>query len=371
MWIFGTSDNPWDPYYHVSIPYHRDSILERGLEAREPLGNEPGVYAYPKYNVDTHAQGLDLWTIDPRHYEWNKDYNTEGAVFSPRPIDPAHLRLLHSGKIAGGFSQQDLFTCSNCGGHQMTEPKRLGGGWSQTCTICGRSRMVDPTHPFIQSIMNMQPEYPAELQELNTMRPMNVFGGRWRLVGDDGREDDDPETHAHDQPVKPDIITWRIINAADIEKTPDETRNEQHAPEGRKNDMNNHDDSIAHWVPPVLFHWTEARMAPYINDEGFPRHGVYLTKDDDVDKLNGDVPQMLKPLRVAIDTAHLDPHLFGQSDTEGYGGSPENALAAQGNIYYTGTIPKEAILGMDKVNAPGLWDTDAIVPESVGYEWGL
>lgn len=132
-----------------------------------------------------------------------------------------------------------------------------------------------------------------------------------------------------------------------------------------------HSDSVSHWVPPVLFHWTEARMAPYLHDQGFPRQGVYLTTDDDVDKLNPDVPQMLKPLRVAIDTAHLDHSQFGNSDSEGYGGSPESALAAQGNVYYKGTIPKEAILGMDKVGTPDKWDLDPIVPESVGYEWGL
>jgi hypothetical protein len=71
----------------------------------------------------------------------------------------------------------DIFTCNHCGSHAMTEPKQLGNQWTQTCTACGRSRNVPGTHPLINALRTMEPEYPALLNEVGPQRPMNYFGG--------------------------------------------------------------------------------------------------------------------------------------------------------------------------------------------------
>lgn len=77
-------------------------------------------------------------------------------------------------KQSGGFNQ-DPFTCSRCGSHRLSEPVKQGNGYGQTCLDCGRSRMLDPSHPLF-NWYQQQTQYPAQLQELNQGRPMNMFG---------------------------------------------------------------------------------------------------------------------------------------------------------------------------------------------------
>ena len=124
------------------------------------------------------------------------------------------------------------------------------------------------------------------------------------------------------------------------------------------------------WLPSVLFHWTEARLAPMIDSEGLNLAGVYLTTaDDPAGEWNPDIPDMIHPLRVAVDTAQLNPDLFGlDEDTgEGYAGPAHRTLEASGNLYYKGSIPRSAILALDKFDAPEDWHTEDINPEALGY----
>lgn len=101
-------------------------------------------------------------------------------------------------------------------------------------------------------------------------------------------------------------------------------------------------------LPPLMYHWTEARNAPWIADEGLRGPGVYLTLDDDPNQLNADIPSMDIPFRVTVDTSALSPDLIGQSATEGYPGTIEHNLRAHGNLYYNGSIPPSAIVEMRK-----------------------
>jgi len=104
----------------------------------------------------------------------------------------------------------------------------------------------------------------------------------------------------------------------------------------------------ASWIPPVLYHWTEARNAPYIHEEGL--RPCYLTSDSDVNNLNADIPAMEVPFRVTVDTSSLSPEAFGfdENTGEGYGGTAEQAHAASGNTYYKLPIPPSAIIEMSK-----------------------
>lgn len=103
-------------------------------------------------------------------------------------------RFDFEGKVAAGMAQ-DLFTCSTCGSHAMAEPTQLApGNWTQLCTRCKRSRRVDPSHPFIKALQS-QTGYPQALQDLNGLRPMNVFGS------DTSREKDERDHSAGDKGV--------------------------------------------------------------------------------------------------------------------------------------------------------------------------
>jgi len=110
------------------------------------------------------------------------------------------------------------------------------------------------------------------------------------------------------------------------------------------------------WLPPVLHHWTEGRNIPDIHEQGLTHPtGTYLTSDSDVNNLNPDVPIMEHPFRLDIDTSQLDPSLFGASQSEGWGGTPQQALE-QGLAHYNGTIPRSAIVGIKKFKAPPAWN---------------
>lgn len=125
------------------------------------------------------------------------------------------------------------------------------------------------------------------------------------------------------------------------------------------------DDS---WLPPTLYHWTEARNAPKWWANGSPSAGVYLTTaSDPQDDWNPDVPHLLHPLRITIDTSKLDSKAFGATDGEGYSGPPERTLAISGNVYYTGRIPREAVEDMQRFKAPDDWEMELADPINFGY----
>lgn len=66
----------------------------------------------------------------------------------------------------------DPIVCGNCGQPAMGEPHQLGPHWMQTCTNCGRSKEIPTTHPFVQEVKQMQPQYPALLNEVGPARPL-------------------------------------------------------------------------------------------------------------------------------------------------------------------------------------------------------
>jgi hypothetical protein len=132
---------------------------------------------------------------------------------------------------------------------------------------------------------------------------------------------------------------------------------------------------IANQLPSVLHHWTEAINAPLWSENGYQRNGIYLTTaTDPVRDWNPDIPDLLNPLRVSIDTTHLDPKLFGYDDEshEGYPGDPLYNLNASGNTYYKGPIPRSAVREMKKFKPLPEWNTGLLNPAALGYsEWGF
>lgn len=107
-------------------------------------------------------------------------------------------------------------------------------------------------------------------------------------------------------------------------------------------------------VPATLHHWTDARnLGDWKGPNAILPHGVYMTQNHDVNDWNPDVPRMEYPVRIDIDTAKLEPHLFGMDEHTGEGYVNGEV---QGNHYYKGRIPQSAIKGFKKFKAPAEWD---------------
>jgi hypothetical protein len=113
------------------------------------------------------------FSISPEHYDMLKEYG-DSVGSHVHPFE--HYNSMGMNYLGAIKTAADMFTCNHCGSHAMTEPKQLGNQWTQTCTVCGRSRNVPATHPLINSLQGMQPAYPALLNEVGPERAMNYFG---------------------------------------------------------------------------------------------------------------------------------------------------------------------------------------------------
>jgi hypothetical protein len=176
------------PHYYFHDREHDPESYQAALKTRgnpdapvqiyraAPVGElNPGDWITPnKTYAEQHAmhphdpaQDMPVWNYTvPAHTLWqNGDSLSEYGYHGPAI------------KSRTAASATDIFTCGVCGSHAMTEPKKLGNQWTQICTACGRSRNVPGTHPLINALRTMEPEYPALLNEVGPQRPMNYFGG--------------------------------------------------------------------------------------------------------------------------------------------------------------------------------------------------
>lgn len=222
-----------------------------------------------------------------------------------------------------------------------------------------------------------EPEWPDPLNFLRRNRALELTNGTWHqwdkpqahaeYMLENGITPEQVKTYAHYNPDS----GWFDYNYLrdDYNDIYNSLKAEGYGGYSQQQKFADSEDDLS-WLPSVLFHWTEARLAPMIDSEGLNLAGVYLTTaDDPAGEWNPDVPNMIHPLRVAVDTAQLDPDLFGvDEDTgEGYAGPAHRTLEASGNLYYKGSIPRSAILALDKFDAPEDWHTEDMNPEALGY----
>lgn len=155
------------------------------------IGNTPWHFPPPQRSMyepnETGGSWAERWQMNEPS---QTAYSLEGINGLPtvayRGVIPPEAIHRHIGAKTASPKQSaigtDIFTCNHCGSHAMTEPKQLGNQWTQTCTACGRSRNVPGTHPLINALRTMEPEYPALLNEVGPQRPMNYFGAQAQIT---------------------------------------------------------------------------------------------------------------------------------------------------------------------------------------------
>jgi hypothetical protein len=270
-------------------------------------------------------------------------------------------------KQSGGYAS-DPFTCQRCGGHRLTEPTRVKSGYMQTCLDCGRSRMLDPSHPLF-NWYGQQTQYPAELQELNQGRPMNMFGKVAMPV--------DPEWwREQTQPASLEGFDTTGLSQRELDAA-------QHVPFQTLYHGTRHRNlesilthGLAPWDHPSVggshnYHDMRDMMSGKAWYTPRPQH-TYLTNDEtralslgnngeDAAVLEID-PSYLHPENINPDEDHYRYHLnerpnpsalpdaslgdYAERTGWGYGDLQEpgqNMMAEHGNVAYRGVIPPQAI----------------------------
>jgi 2'-5' RNA ligase len=97
--------------YHHSPPENRSSIMEHGLQPRDPQESSAkgsdipsertpeGVYLGPYDHIGPHQRGSDVWAVDTNkvrlHQDPDDDENYWGFHYSEDPVPPEAMKLVH------------------------------------------------------------------------------------------------------------------------------------------------------------------------------------------------------------------------------------------------------------------------------------
>lgn len=264
-------------------------------------------------------------------------------------------------KQSGGFNQ-DPFTCSRCGSHRLSEPVKQGNGYGQTCLDCGRSRMLDPSHPIF-NWFNQQTQYPSQLQELNVGRPMNMFGKVSMPVDPQWWQDksgQEPDQWYND-PHDPEEVPFRSLYHGTRPWNVDSILQHGLAPwdhpsVGKHNyaDMTDRSTGKAWYTPRPNHTYMTNDLARATNMGAQPGSGELAILEID--------PSYLHHENINPDEDHIryvDPDRPGATDVDdaslgdyaerigwGHAEDPtghQNVMAEHGNVAYRGVVPPQAI----------------------------
>jgi hypothetical protein len=360
------------PYYHVAPTTERARIMQHGLQASNPsqsgqwtdpdvswqVERQPtGTYLWDNKTdasdyVDAYERRtgtpMDVWGINHPNLPVTHDDVIEQAKVTPYSIAPQHLKMIY-GPEHREEREGDIPVAAYRA--QFPEEQALKEN-RQQWGIGMPNRVIGNRGPATESSWKLS-DIPMTFNRQACPRcggeidPEDGYCYNCGYsIGYDGYE----ALEGHSNPYE-----WTLEQPWTL--PPLDTRDFYH------HEKNNWRMSKRQWkesvlempptrkpfkMPEVLYHWTEARNAPYIHEGGLNGKGIYLTLDDHPAKLNPDVPELDVPFRVGVDTSQLDPSLFGQDTTEGYPGEAAYNLQTHGNTYYTAPIPRSAIIGMKK-----------------------
>jgi hypothetical protein len=348
------------PYYHVAPTSERARIMQHGLQASSPqnsgqwtdpdvswqVENQPtGTYLWDNKNdasdyVDQYERRtkvpMDVWGINHPNLPTTYDNVVPQARITPYSIGPEHLKMIYGpehreqreGDIPAAayipqFPEQQALK-ENARQWGIGKPNRVIGNRGPATESSAKTAAIVPQTFNVQACPRCGGHMDPETGACMACGYMIPYDGYEVMEGHDN-----PYQWSLEQPWTHEMDTWDLPrNYGALELPPRRNRPFQ--------------------MPEVLYHWTEARNAPWIHENGFKHDRSLFDEGPDPGDINPDVPELETPFRIDVDPSQLDPSLFGQDKTEGYAGDLASNLDNHGNTYYTGPIPRSAIIGMKK-----------------------